>query len=169
MAHIVAGLFKDSKHAGMAVAELRDQGFTKDISVVAKDEDTADISSHEIQTDVTQGAKGGAAGGALAGGILGVLAGATSVIIPGVGPLLALGPLAALWGLTGAAAGALTGGLIGGFVDAGFSKNQAEEYEGAIRRGEVLVAVTAPHEREENVTRILRKHRVYAVDMAHGE
>jgi uncharacterized membrane protein len=160
MSHIVAGLFNDSKKAGHAVAELKQVGFTDDISLIAKDPSDTEASAHQIKQKVTDGAGDGAAVGGMLGGLVGLLAGIGTVILPGLGTLIVAGPLAALWGITGAAAGALTGGLVGALVDAGIPEERAKQFEDAIRRGEVLVTVTADHEDEQEVRRILDKHNV---------
>src|SRR5690606_32936946 len=88
------------------------------------------------------------------GAIAGLIAGAVSVAIPG-GLLLVGGPLAVIWGVSGAALGALGGGLLGALVDAGFPDNKAQMFEKHIMEGEVLVAVTADDEKYESVEQIL--------------
>jgi len=59
--------------------------------------------------------------------------------IPGVGPLIAAGPLMAA--LSGAAAGAAVGGITGGLVGLGMPEFEAKTYEGRIRGGNILIAV----------------------------
>src|SRR5690606_23901230 len=71
--------------------------------------------------------------GALAGGVTGLALGLLTLAIPGVGPLVAAGPVAA--GLTGAGLGAATGGLIGAFNQMGVPEEDAETYQESIRRG----------------------------------
>jgi hypothetical protein len=92
--------------------------------------------------NVATGASTGAAAGAVGGGLLGLLAG---LAIPGVGPLIAAGPLvAALMGTAvGAGAGAATGGLIAALTGAGVPEEEATYYEEGVRRGGTLVTVTA--------------------------
>ena len=169
MDHIVSGLFTDSKKAGKAVAELKEQGFTDDISVIAKDPQDADNSSHQIKQNVTDGAIGGAATGGVIGALAGIIAGAASVLVPGIGTLVVAGPLAATWGITGGALGALTGGLVGAMVDAGIPEEKARMYEDRIKAGDVLVSVSADHEDETAIQKILDKHSVQATDTLHAQ
>lgn len=168
MDHVVSGLFTDSKQAGHAVAELKQQGFTDDISVIAKDPSDADESTHQVKQNVTDGAVGGAATGGVLGVITGLLAGVVSAAVPGIGTLLVAGPLAATWGITGGAIGALTGGLVGALVDAGIPEEKARMYEDRIIAGDVLVTVSTDHEDEAKVQKILDKYNVEATDTLHA-
>ncbi len=91
--------------------------------------------------DVTDGASTGAGIGAAIGGAGGLLAGLGILAIPGIGPVVAAGWLVAA--LTGAVAGAAAGGIVGALVNAGVSKEDAEVYSEAVRRGGTLVTVRA--------------------------
>lgn len=99
----------------------------------------------------------GTATGAAIGGAGGLLAAAGLFTIPGIGPILALGPLAA--GLTGAAAG----GLIGGLVDMGVPRERSEYYEGRVRQGQVLATIDADG-RESEVEEVLRRNGASEVE-----
>lgn len=162
MAELVTGLFKDSDDAGEAVSELKNHGFTDDISVIAKDEN--DIKSHQIQQDVTDGTVGGATAGGILGAITGVIAGVATAVVPGLGTLIVAGPIAALWGVTGGAIGALTGGLVGALVDAGIPEERAKLYEERVKSGEVLVAVTADASDVSKVHDVLNKYNPSTVE-----
>ncbi|MBI1862619.1 general stress protein [Candidatus Microgenomates bacterium] len=151
MSKIVIGVFKDSQKAGDAVSELKDKGYTKDISVLSRD-NKADVKSTDVKQDVADTAAVGAGVGAVAGAIL---AGLSAVALPGLG-LLVGGPLAAL--LTGGAAGALTGGLVGSLVDLGIPEDVARDYEARINRGEVAVGVDADGDKLPQVQQILDTH-----------
>lgn len=161
MKHYVIGIFKNSKHAGMAVSELKEKGYTDDISVVAKEWEGTEVTSHTVKD--TDAGVGGAITGAVVGGLAGLLIGVTTLAIPGIGAVLIAGPLAALLGATGA----LTGGLIGALAQIGISEDKARLYEDAVRRGEVLVAVAADHEYEDDVRNIFNKHGVNTTDTQH--
>ena len=78
------------------------------------------------------------AGGAI-GGTLGLLAGIGALAIPGLGVLIAAGPIVAL--LTGAAAGAAVGGVAGALVGMGIPEIEAKQYEGKIKSGNILLSV----------------------------
>jgi uncharacterized membrane protein len=73
------------------------------------------------------------------GGGLGWLIGIGSLAIPGVGPLIAAGPIMAALG--GAAVGAAVGGFTGALVGLGIPEYEAKQYEGKIRQGNILISV----------------------------
>src|SRR6266850_2097282 len=68
-----------------------------------------------------------------------VLAGVGMLALPGIGPLLAAGPIVAA--LSGAAVGGTVGGLAGGLTGLGFSDDEVNRYLGRIKEGHALVAV----------------------------
>ncbi len=86
-------------------------------------------------------AKSGAGIGAWTGGLFGLLVGAAFLWVPGVGPLLVAGPLAAalLGGIEGALAGAAGGGVLGALAGWGISKEHILKYEDQIKGGKILV------------------------------
>ncbi|MFW6270817.1 MAG: general stress protein, partial [Bacillota bacterium] len=129
MANVI-GIFDDREHAENAVNEIREAGITDDkISIVAKEDTIQSEGEGEGEgEDLTTGAP---TGGAL-GGIAGLMAGAGALTIPGVGPILAAGPLAA--GLSGVAAG----GLAGSLVDLGIDRERGQYYEDEVKRGGIL-------------------------------
>jgi hypothetical protein len=94
--------------------------------------------------------------GAGTGAVVGALAGLLAVTIPGVGPALALGPLAAILG--GAGVGAAAGGLVGALAGAGLSDEEAYCYEEGVRRGGTLVAVTAEDEDDGDAIAVLNRY-----------
>lgn len=134
---MILGLFTNNKHAGEAVNELKERGYTKDISVLAQDEKHETPKLSEVKTDVSEGAETGTVAGTAIGALAGIFSGITSLTVPGVG-LIVGGPLLALLGVTGAAAGSLAGGLVGALVDLGISEATAELYNERIQKGEVL-------------------------------
>ena len=81
MAHLITGLFVDSKEAGEAVAELKNKGYAKDVSLVAKDDTSGKVESHTIKQDGTEGAATGATIGAVVGAGATLLAGITAVLV----------------------------------------------------------------------------------------
>lgn len=165
---LIIGLFSDSDHAGQAVSELKQKGYTNDISVIAKDESSEEIKAHDVKQSTADGAASGAAIGGVMGGITGLLAGLSSVALPGIGTVLVAGPLAATWGLVGGAAGMLSGGLIGALVDAGIPEEEAREYEHALQAGEVLVVVSADESKTTAVHQIMDKHNVDTTQTQHS-
>jgi hypothetical protein len=137
----VFGLFESRAQLQTAVEALRTAGFRPtDISVVGIDQSrgTHEL-GHELNTKAPEGAAtGGAVGGAV-GGVLGWLAGVGMIAVPGIGPLLAAGPIVAA--LAGIGAGATTGGLVGALAGIGIPEVEAKRYEGRIRSGRLLLSI----------------------------
>jgi hypothetical protein len=138
--HCVIGVYADLSHAEDAVRTLGNGGFPiRQISVVAQDLQ----SEKQVHGYVTTGdlAKGGAETGAWVGGLFGILIGAAFIWVPGFGPLLVAGPLAAmlLGGIEGALAGAAGGGLMGALVGWGVSDKHILKYEEHVKGGKYLV------------------------------
>jgi hypothetical protein len=171
MTRTVVALYDDFNHANAALRELVDNGFSRDdISLVARDEG-GDYGRYletgpeaEIESSgAAQGAGVGAGIGAAIGGLGGLLVGLGALTIPGVGPVLAAGPLAAaLTGLAGAGAGAvaggITGGLIGALVDMGVPEETAQYYAEGVRRGGHLITIRSPEHLTDRAVDILNRH-----------
>lgn len=167
MAKAVVGLFDDRASAGRAVRDLQAMGFGRDdISVALRDRgDQAEINKHLETGDPAGGAGVGATGGTLLGGLAGLLVGIGALAIPGIGPVLAIGPLSAAIG-TGAAAagatalgagiGAAAGGIVGALVGMGVPKEDAEFYAEGVKRGGILVTVRTDDNRADDVSRLMR-------------
>lgn len=96
----------------------------------------------------------GAAAGGLAGGVAGLLLGVGMLTVPGMGPMVVAGPIAAT--LVGMVTGAVMGGLVGVLMEFGVPETDAHLYTEALRRGATVVAVTAPPERAEAVSELLQ-------------
>ena len=90
-------------------------------------------------TKAPEGTATGAAAGGVVGGTLGLLAGIGALAIPGLGPVIAAGPIMAL--LAGAGAGGVVGGLVGALVGMGIPEYEAKRYEGRIKEGGILMSV----------------------------
>src|SRR5215207_6298153 len=144
MANII-GLFNSRSAAESAVHQLVNYGINRDhISIVARD--TKDEDTRNLKTDDdTSGAAKGAGIGAALGGVGGLIAGIAGLAIPGIGPILAAGPIAAAIGgaLGGAGLGAAAGGIIGALTDMGVPEDEARHYEDQVRQGKILVTVRA--------------------------
>ena len=106
--------------------------------------------------DDASGAATGAVTGGVVGGAAGLAASLMGLAIPGIGPIIAAGPIVAT--LSGAGVGAVAGGLIGGLTDMGVSKTDAEYYAESVRRGGALVTVRADDTRAERAAEIMREH-----------
>jgi hypothetical protein len=138
---VAYGVYADRESFERAVEALRAAGFrNSDVSVILPERDrtTRDL-AHEINTKAPEGIATGAGSGAAVGGVLGWLVGIGAIAIPGVGPLVAAGPVVAALAAAGAAGAA--GGLVGGLVGAGIPEIEAKRYAGRIREGAYLVSV----------------------------
>lgn len=136
----VFGLFASENEAELAVDKLLSAGFSNsDISALLPDNETTRAFAHEKHTKAPEGTTTGAATGGVVGGTLGLLAGIGALAIPGVGPLIAAGPIVAT--LAGAGAGGAVGGLLGALVGMGIPEYEAKRFEGAVKNGGTLVSV----------------------------
>ena len=98
---------KSAAQTQRIIERLLGVGFLQsDISVLMPDEEANYDVGHVKNTKAPEGSATGAASGGVAGGIFGLLAGLGALAIPGVGPLVAAGPIMAALG--GAAVGAAT-------------------------------------------------------------
>ncbi len=151
----VIGVFNGRGPCEQAVRAMRDRGFRdNEISVVARGQGgqggpaAAAGGDQEAGLDVSEGVTWG---GAL-GGIAGLLAGVGALAVPGVGPVVAAGPLAATLG------GAVTGGVAGGLLDLGIPENRGRFYEEELKKGRILAVVQADTDRIDEAAQILREH-----------
>ena len=138
----VFGLYTTRRQVENAVDELKAQGFRNtDISVLLPENVGTKDFAHEKGTKAPEGMATGATSGAVVGGALGWLAGIGALAIPGVGPLIAAGPIIAA--LTGVGVGGAVGGITGGLVGLGIPEYEAKRYEGRIKSGNILLSVHA--------------------------
>ncbi|HOA34944.1 MAG TPA: hypothetical protein PKV91_01945 [Bacillota bacterium] len=155
MSKVVVGVFHDRNQAEEALENLKEQGFDRDISLIAKDEQQGGGQGGMGGQDLSEGTF---TGGAL-GGIAGLLAGVGALLIPGVGPIIAAGPIAAT--LTGV----VTGGIAGGLIDYGIPEERGEYYEEQVRQGGILVSMKASDEKVEEAASILRQYGASDVEL----
>ena len=136
----VFAIYSDRSMAEKAVSGLMNVGFAAaDISVLLPE----NLGNREIGTEkntkAPEGATTGAGTGAVLGGALGLLAGIGALAIPGVGPLIAAGPIMAT--LAGIGAGGAVGGFAGALIGAGIPEYEAKRYEGFLQKGGILLSV----------------------------
>lgn len=153
----VIGVFENQSQAEKAVNKIREAGITEEkISIVAKKDNVEKGQSGQDQgneaTLTDQNLSGGTTTGGVLGGLAGILGGAGALAIPGVGPILAAGPIAA--GLTGAVAG----GIAGGLIDMGIPEERGQHYEEQVKQGKILAAVEADQTKIEDVSNFLRQN-----------
>jgi len=170
MAKTVIGLMENLDEAQSVVRELVGSGIERaDIGFMANQKQaipsSAELNESEGSTggDAASGALAGAGAGAALGGLAGLLLAAAPLAIPGVGPIIAAGPIAAA--LTGAGIGAVAGGLIGGLTNLGVPEEQAHYYAEGVRRGGILVTVAAESDAQaDKAAGIMRQHGAVDID-----
>ena len=136
----VFGIYKSAGIAERGVDELLRTGFANgDISVLLPDAEGTRDFAHEKNTKAPEGTTVGVTAGGVVGGTLGLLAGIGALAIPGVGPLIAAGPI--MGALAGLGVGGAVGGVIGALVGMGLPEYEAKRYEGQIKAGGVLLSV----------------------------
>jgi len=136
----VFGIFKTRAVVENAVDELKIAGFRNtDISVLFPQSSSTRDFAFEKNTKAPESATAGAGAGAIVGGALGWLTGIGLLAVPGVGPLLAAGPIVAA--LAGAGAGGVVGGLTGALIGLGIPEFEAKRYEGRVTDGGILLSV----------------------------
>ncbi|MGE3539756.1 MAG: DUF2382 domain-containing protein [Candidatus Tectimicrobiota bacterium] len=156
MAKTVAALFENRAEATSAVQDLVAHDVARDdISLITHEGTSRDVDA-ATDTDEASGAAVGAGIGAALGGVGGLLVGLSALAVPGIGPVIAAGPLATA--LLGAGVGAAAGGLIGAMTDIGISEEHAQYYGEGLRRGGVLVTVACSDARAEHVASMLARH-----------
>ncbi|MGD9478701.1 general stress protein [Shinella sp. G-2] len=152
----VTGLFDDYSDASAAVSALEARGVpSSDISIVSNNVDER----HNDESNAAKGAGTGAGIGAAVGGVGGLLTGLGIMAIPGVGPVVAAGWLAATaaGAVAGAVAGGATGGLIGALTESGVSEDDAHVYAEGVRRGGTLVTAKVDESLQAEAEAILRR------------
>ena len=141
---MLTGMFSDRNSTENAYNSLKEKGYSDDEINLIMTDDTrkkyyADDKKTEIGTKAAEGAGKGSAIGGTVGAIVGVIAAlGTSLLIPGLGIVIA-GPIAA--GLAGAGAGGLTGGIIGALIGSGIPEERARLYESGLKNGNVVLGV----------------------------
>ncbi len=134
------GIYKSNSAAEAAVDRLTAAGFSnQDVSVLMADRQGSKDFAAEKNTKAPEGATAGVGVGGAVGGTLGLLAGIGALAIPGVGPLIAAGPI--MGALAGLGVGGAVGGLVGALVGLGIPEYEAKRYEGRVKDGGVLLSV----------------------------
>jgi len=150
----LTGMFQDRESAEKVYTGLQERGYTKDdINLVMSDEtrkkyfdDKDDVT--DLGSKALEGAGAGSAIGGTVGAIAGIIAAVgTSILIPGLGLVIA-GPIAG--GLAGAGAGGLTGGIIGALIGAGIPEDRAKVYEAGLKDGRILIGLKPKNQEDAN-------------------
>lgn len=187
MAERVAAIFPNRRDAERAADALVDLGADRQqISLISRGDETRDTTAWTDDTvptadvrddeDLIEPARevgdagapltttdaGEATKGAAVGAVAGLAAGLLALTVPGIGLVLALGPLAAAM-----AGGAVAGGVYGGLRDIGIEEGHARGYEERIRTGDVLMtALLPPTMVEDQILDVLSRHNAEDVSFA---
>jgi hypothetical protein len=153
----VFGLYATRGQVEQAVDELRAAGFRNtDISALFPENVGTKDFAIEKDTKAPEGTTAGVVTGGVIGGTLGWLVGIGMLAIPGVGPLLAAGPIVAA--LTGLGVGGAVGGIAGALIGMGIPEYEAKRYEGRVRGGSILLSVhTDSHDWTKRAKLILER------------
>lgn len=156
MSHpLVLALFVDAGAAAAAGRELRGLGIPREeISIVARTHDDEGALAQE-----SGGSPGSEIEDSRPAGRLGELSAhllaAIALVMPGIGPIVADGPLAAE---LGEAAGHLGGGLKRTLEQAGLDHSEAQHWTDRIQRGDVLVGVHVDATTVDTVRGVMRRN-----------
>jgi len=142
---MLTGMFRDRRSTENAYNAMHERGYSEDEInlVMSKETHKKYFSDDKDETELGHKAAAGSGAGSAIGGALGATAGiiaaiGTSVVIPGLGLVIA-GPIAA--GLAGAGAGGIAGGIIGALIGWGIPKERAKLYESGIKDGHIVLGV----------------------------
>ncbi|MCE7791125.1 general stress protein [Salipaludibacillus sp. CUR1] len=171
---IIGGVFKEQQEAVDVIDQMEKNGFDrKDISVFAKGDDAEKVDDHTdidvADNDDNNRGKNAGKGvgiGAGTGAVLGGAAGLGLLAIPGAGPIMAAGPIAAA--VEGGVIGAGGGGIVGALTGAGIPEEEAKEYEKYINDGHIVVLVEANEDQQTNVYSTFRDHNTVNSHMYPG-
>jgi hypothetical protein len=157
----VVGLYQRIEDALKAVQALSENGFRKEeMTIIARDINgkysraLEEVKARNGQ-DLGDGAAAGAGIGGVLGGIGGLLVGLGALAIPGIGPVIAAGPIVST--LIGAGVGAVAGGLIGMLVDLGIPEEHANVYAEGLRRGGTLLVARTEDQRASQAADIMNR------------
>jgi hypothetical protein len=165
----ISRLYDNHNDAQKAVRRLEAAGVPhSDISIVANNSDSWFNTDKKVDRDRdgvddrAESAGKGAGIGAGVGGTAGLLAGLGLLAIPGLGPVVAAGWLAAT--AVGAATGAATGGIVGALTEAGVSTTDAHSYAEGVRRGGTLVSARVADQERARLDTVLNESAVNLTD-----
>jgi uncharacterized membrane protein len=157
MAKSIVGIARTNLQVERTIDELQEDALipVSEISVVMPEAGERPAVATEQATKAPEGASAGALTGGVIGGTIGLLAGLGTLAIPGLGPLIAAGPIVAALG--GTAAGATAGGVVGALVGLGIPETEAKVYEERIKEGGYLVAVQVANNEVADIAREVMK------------
>ena len=165
----IVAVYDHFEDANKAIENLTNDGISRDDIGLAVNNSEQKGEYNNLETNVEKYEDVTGPQGSVFGGVMGGLAGAavalTAIVIPGIGPIIAAGPLVALLGgatgaVIGGTAGAISGGVAASLIHLGISDDEADYYAQAIQRGNALVTVTAKDENQASlIADILRRYQ----------
>ena len=170
MSKTITAVYDDIQNAHDAIRDLKQTGSfsDSDLSLISLDADNRysrylDDDATDDEATITEASAGaGATAGAVVGALTGLLLGTSVLVMPGVGAIVALGPIGAT--LAGSGIGAALGGLTGALVGMGIDHDDATLYREAVRRGSTLVLVRASDTNVDRAVEILNDHHPVDVE-----
>jgi rhodanese-related sulfurtransferase len=149
---VAVGLFRDPEQANLAIAALKEAGFSEsDVTLFVP---ATDMSPNTGEPDGRRGTKSIVAGAVL-GGLSGWLAGVRALPIPVLGPYIAAGATAL---------GAGVGTIVGGMAGMGVGRRRLEQNGHVHHTGSTVVVLVQAGNRVEEAERILRRHGAREVE-----
>lgn len=146
----VIGVFNNRQSAETAISSLRSQGFSnEEINLISKKSGTTQGNNKETYDDDIMD---GTLTGSTIGGIGGLIVGSGALMLPGIGPILAVGPIAAAIG------GAIAGGVAGGLIDWGIPAEASERYEENVKQGDILTVIRTTSSKVNSAAQVLRQN-----------
>lgn len=141
--HFTTEIFKTQEAAEKAYQDAIDSGYSpQDINIIMSEDSRKRYYDSVLVKEGSKASEGlgvGGATGATVGGVVAAVAAiGTSLVIPGLGLVIA-GPLAA--GLAGAGAGGIAGGLVGSLIGWGIPEDKAKVFESGIKEGGIVLGV----------------------------
>lgn len=167
MSHsLVVALYPAPPAAAAAVRMLHEGGISRDqISIISRNHD--EESKFAADMNVTPGAEiEDSAVAARLGELSGFILAAIALVLPGIGPIVAAGPLSA--GL-GEAAGHVAGGIASALRGAGVAAARADALEKAVKEGAILLGVHTIQSEVTTVRALLQASGATQVDTANWD
>ncbi len=164
----ITGIFSSQAQAERAVATLKSQGIPSDKITLLTPGAHNQAQPASVPTDAAEQPGIGKAIGAVVGAATGLSGAALVAIVPGVGPVTALGLLgAAVLTAAGAGVGAVAGETLDNSLSQGVPEDELFVYEDALRKGHSVIIVLADNNDSASQSRkTLESAGAEAVDAA---
>lgn len=147
----VFGIFDTRTSTESAVERFKTSGFLgTDISLLMPDKDNARQMAYGKNTSAAE-----ASSKVVVNGSLGWLAGMGALTIPGIGPLVAAGPL--MDAIEGAGAGGYVGAVSGALIGLGMQEFDAGKYEDSVKDGGIFLSIHCANDDEISSAKQLLK------------